>query len=89
MSQTTKVTITMRRRDGGLWETGQRALRYYEGEVVNQTWPTGYVFAEVTMSDVMTHIHDVCPASLVPSTRNLIKEAIKEARKTGRAEFEI
>jgi hypothetical protein len=90
MSQTTKVTITMMRRDGGLWEPGQRVLRYYDGVVTNSRWPSGCFFAMATVSDVIREIQYIITApEMSLRRRNLIRQACREARQTGRAEFEI
>jgi hypothetical protein len=90
MSQTTKVTITMVRRSGGLWEPGERALRYYDGEVTNSRWPTGCVFAAMTVLDVIREIqYSIQAPEMSLRRRNIIKEACREARETGKAEFEI
>jgi hypothetical protein len=90
MREKTKVTISMMHRAGGLWTPGEPGPRYYDVEVVDWRWPTGYQFAEATVLDVVSQLwRHLGVMELGLHKRNLIRKACQEARETGRAEFEI
>ena len=93
MSQTTKVTITMVRLNGKLWEPGQSLIRLYSAAIFNSRWPNGYTNPQAFCWSVEDVVRDIklslCLTKISAHTRNLIKEACREARETGKAEFEI